>query len=176
MLRSNLDPTIAIGGSQTSRPRGTPDLILATQSDLTVIRPSSPPNPSATAPATYVGGPPARDFPPITDSNPYPNVLRAIHSLLNRVRKILPSITRLLTLGHDGRRARGEDCAPMTNSGATLLRSAAARPHACSSWHDGSPKHEFEDTTSMRLTNLKQATPMPSRSLGYGHGCTYEWR
>jgi hypothetical protein len=62
MLRSNLDPTIAIGGSQTSRPRGTPDLILATQSNLTVIRPSSPPNPSATAPATYVGGPPARVF------------------------------------------------------------------------------------------------------------------
>ena len=176
MLRSNLDPTIAIGGSRTSRPRGTPDLILATQSDLTIIRSSSPPNLSATTPATYVGGPPARDFPPITNSNPSPNFLRAIHSLLNRVRNILPSITRLLTLSHDGRRARGEDYAPVTNSGAPLLRSAAARPPARSSWHDGSPEHEFEDMTSTRLTNLKQATPMPSRSLGYGRGCAGEWR
>ena len=176
MLRSNLDPTIAIGGSRASRPRGSPDLILATQSDLTVIRPSSPPNPSATAPATYVGGPPARDFPLITDSNPSPNVLRAIHNLLNQVRKILPSITRLLTLGHDGRRAHGEDCGSVTNSGAPLLRSAAARPPARSSWHGGSPEHEFEETTSTRITNLKQATPMPSRSLGYGRGCVDEWR
>jgi hypothetical protein len=54
--------------------------------------------------------------------------------------------------GHDGRRARGEDRAPVTNSGAPLLRFAAARPPQCSTWHDGSPEHGFGRTKPMRFT------------------------